>query len=93
MIPAILFQNYLKVTKIWCFLLNCTKTFMNCFVSEVSTVGRYQNKICIVLFSASSYQQARRKNRILYVTMEKWKQLHQLALNNISESEGGKVEY
>lgn len=89
MIPAIFFQNYLKVTKIWCFLLNCTKTFMDCFVSEVSTVGRYQNKICIVLFSASSYQQARRKN----VTMEKWKQLHQVALNNISESEGGKVEY
>ena len=48
-ILAILYQITSRWQKNDGFLLNCTtKISTDCFVLEVSAVGRFQNKICIV---------------------------------------------
>ena len=46
-ILAILFQNYFKGAKIWWFFVQLYKNSTDCFGLEVSTVSRFQNRICI----------------------------------------------
>ena len=63
------------------------KTFTDCFVLEILTVGtvsRFQNRICII-------ESQEKENFIYYILMKKWEQL-QLTLNN-SKSEEGRGDY
>ena len=42
-----LLQNYLKGAKIWIFFAELYENFIDCFVLKVSTLSRFQNRICI----------------------------------------------
>ena len=68
------------------FLLDSTKTFTDCFVLEVSTVGRFQNGFCIASIITSGSQD--KENKILCIAIKKWKELL-LTLDN-SKSEDGR---
>ena len=50
------------------FLLNYSQTSLDCFVLQVSTVGRFQNRICIVSIITSAGQE--KENKTLYKVHE-----------------------
>lgn len=49
------------------FLLNYSQTSIDCFVLQVSTVGRFQSRICIVSIITSAGQ---KENQTLYKVNE-----------------------
>ena len=53
---------YFKGAKIWCFFAQLYKNLTDCFVLKVSTVCRFQNKVCIA--------SQEKGNKILYIVNE-----------------------
>ena len=70
-IPAIYFKNTSRGQKCGGFFLDSMKTFTDCFVLEASSVGRFQNGICIATIITSASQE--KENRILCIAMKKWR--------------------
>ena len=58
---------------------------VGCFVLEVSTVGRFENKICITSTITSASQE--KENKMLCIAMKKWEEL-QLIHDNAKSEEG-----
>ena len=63
---------------------------VGCFVLEVSTVGIFENKICIASTITSASQE--KENKMLCIAMKKWEEL-QLIHDNAKSEEGQGYHY
>ena len=77
-----LISNLLRVGKnIVAFWYNCRKTSNDCFALKVLTVGRLQNKNCIVSIITLAGQE--KDNKIVYIAMKKWEKLQYSRIHKI----------